>query len=129
MMLTTRYGVRIMVCHMGRPPRIHHGKTPHRIIFIREFAEKYGLEPADFIENLGVDKSTVSRWFAGQVPAEANLPRLAAYLHCEIADLFREPGDDWMRRFFQNRAADEIEHIKRSMETTFPMKTSNPNRK
>jgi transcriptional regulator with XRE-family HTH domain len=114
---------------MGRPSKIHGGKTPHRIIFIKEWADKYSLEPADFIENLGVDKSTVSRWFAGQVPAEANLPRLAAYLHCDVADLFRPPGDDWLRRFFQHRAEEEIEHIKRAMETTFPLKTGANTRK
>lgn len=86
-----------------------------------------GLEQKDFVEALGVDKGTVSRWFAGKLPAEANLPRIAAFLHCEgIDELFRPPGDNWMHRFFAGRAKAEVEHIKKSMETTFPRKSGSP---
>ena len=108
---------------MARPTSIHKGKTPFRLHYIPEWAAKYGLEQRDFIENLEVDKGTVSRWFAGRLPAEANLPRIAAYLHCGVDDLFRLPGDDWMKRFFDGRPKAEIEHIKKSMETTFPKKS------
>lgn len=83
---------------MGRP-RKNREEQPHSIHFIVEWADKRGLKPVDFVNALGVDKGTVSRWFSGKLPAEANLPRIAAFLEVGVDDLFRLPGDDWMQRF------------------------------
>jgi len=39
--------------------------------------KKSGLSKGDIAERLGVERSTVSRWFAGTVPSQAYLSRLA----------------------------------------------------
>lgn len=104
---------------MGRP-RKNRDDQPRSIHFIVEWAEKRGLKPVDFVNALEVDKGTVSRWFSGKLPAEANLPRIAAFLEIGIDDLFRLPGDDWMQRFFQNRSIEEIKRMRDTLEAAFP---------
>jgi hypothetical protein len=55
---------------------------------------------------LGVDKSTVSRWFKGTVPVEEHLIALTGFLEAEEpAALFRHPQDDWLAQFFRGRSA------------------------
>lgn len=49
-----------------------------RLHFIPEWAEARGLRQADIVEALqeagtGVDKSTVSRWFSGNLPEERHI--------------------------------------------------------
>ena len=111
---------------MGRPKKRQKQKkpptekSPDSLHFIPEWAERRGLEQVDFIEALGVDKGTVSRWFAGQLPAEINIPRIAAFLEIGVDDLFRAPHDDWLLRFFQNRSEDELKRMRASLELHFP---------
>jgi len=108
---------------MSSEPRIHSMKQPRRPHFIREWAERRHLTQADLARELGADKSLVSRWFNGSTPGVDWQQRLAALFHCEEDALFRHPDDDWIRRFFEGRSREEIEHIRRSLETIFPRKT------
>ena len=103
-------------------PKIHSAKTPRRPHFIEEWAQKRNLTQADLARELGADKSIVSRWYSGTSPGVEWQAKLAALFHCEPEALFRHPDDDWLKRFFEGRTQDEIEHIKRSLEVIFPKK-------
>lgn len=106
--------------HMPRPTSIHAGKQPNRLHYIVEWAERRQLTQADISRELGVDKSSVSRWFAGKIPAEKHLVALAALLIVDVADLFRDPDEDWLARFFRDRDAAERARIKATLEAAFP---------
>lgn len=106
--------------------RIHKGKTPPRIHFISEWMEKRGIRPADIVENLGVNKGTVSKWGAGALPSEDNVLALAALFEIDPNDLFRHPDDDWIARMFLGRKQAEAEQMRAAlaafMEQAFPRK-------
>jgi transcriptional regulator with XRE-family HTH domain len=108
---------------MGRPTKIHHGKQPHRLHYIIEWAERRGRKQADIVRGLDVDKSTVSRWFDGTIPSDTHLIALADYLEAgEPAALFRHPDDDWLARFFRERSQDEASRMRAMLEAAFPRK-------
>jgi transcriptional regulator with XRE-family HTH domain len=99
--------------HMAQVPKIHHGKTPPRIHYIAEWAEKRGKKQVDFVEAIGADKGTISRWFAGRLPEQPYLLKIAEFLAVdEPADLFRSPDDNWFKRIFEGRSKKEIEDSK-----------------
>lgn len=81
---------------MARPIRIHTDKLPPRLHYLVEWAEKRGLKQSDIVNELGVEKSTVSRWFAGRTISETYLVPLSELLHIEPLAIYRHPDDDWM---------------------------------
>ena len=83
----------------------------HRRHFIPEWAEKRGKRQADIVRDLGIEKSTVYRWFAeGVIPTEKHLVPLAGYLGApEVVALFRHPEDDWLARMFINKTEEQKE--------------------
>lgn len=91
--------------------KIHKNKTPHRIHFINEWAEKRNLKQSDIVEELGADKSIISRWFHGSIPSEKYLESLASLMATDIGGLFRHPDDDWLAGFLRNRNARERERL------------------
>lgn len=100
----------ITVAAMARPTRIHKDKFPIRFHYIPEWAARRKLKQADIVRELAsdVNKSTVSRWFSGVVPAEAHLIALTELFAAgEPAALFRHPDDDWIARFFRDRSPAE----------------------
>lgn len=106
---------------MGRPTKPE--PPAIRLHYIVEWAEHRGMKQADVARELGVDKSTASRWWAGSIPAERHLILLAVLLQVdEVAALFRHPGNDWLARFLQGRSRDEQERIKATLKTAFPKK-------
>lgn len=107
---------------MSEITRIHHGKQPRRPHYIKEWADFRGLKAVDIARELDADKSVVSRWFSGTTPSEDYQERLAALLGTSREGLFRHPDDDWLTRFFKDRSREEVERIKRTMETAFPRK-------
>src|SRR5580765_299335 len=112
---------------MGRPTRIHKNATPHRFHYIVEWAERRNLTQADISRSLGVDKSTVSRWFSGAIPSEMYLIPLTALLtgdDDEPAALFRHPDDDWLARLVRGRTADEVGRIKAMIDAAFPKRVA-----
>jgi len=105
--------------------RIHKDKQPRRPHFLKEWmATREGLIAADLAREIGADKSLVSRWLDGSTPGVEYQKRLAEFFHIEPESLFRHPDDDWLTRFFRGRPREEVEHIKKSMETTFPKKVA-----
>lgn len=106
---------------MSNVTKIHSGKSPTRIHFIVEWAEKRGLRQTDIVEEVGADKGLVSRWFKGTIPKEDYLEKLAALFGTDVHGLFRHPDDDWMARFFQNRSREELERMKTMLEAAFPV--------
>jgi transcriptional regulator with XRE-family HTH domain len=104
--------------------RIHKGKTPRRIHYIAEWAARRQLKQADVVRELGADKGTVSRWFAGALPEQPYLFRLAALFGMEEPnELFHHPDDNWMSRFLQGKSMDEIRRLRQMIEAAFPPKT------
>lgn len=106
---------------MARPKRPP-PESRIRLHYINEWADHRGMSQADIAESLSVDPGTVSRWFDGALPSEGALPRIAAMFGVDLAELFQAPGDGWLRRFFAGRSQEEIDHIKKSLEITFPKK-------
>lgn len=119
--LPRRGSLSSMASSMGRPPRIHKGKTPHRIHYIPEWARKRGIKQAQIAREIGVDKSSVSRWWKGAIPEERHLAPLCGLLGADfIGDLFRPPEEDWMLRLLRGRPPDEQERIEITINTAFP---------
>ena len=109
---------------MGKVTKIHQSRQPHRPHYIAEWAAARGHEnQAALAKHLGVDKSTVSRWYKGATPGTEWQERLAAAFNCEPEALFRHPDERWFTQFFAGRSRDEIEHIKKSIDVAFPRKT------
>lgn len=107
--------------NLMQAPRIHTGKNPHRTHYIAEWAERRGLKQADLSEELRVDKSTVSRWFAGNIPSEKYLLGLVDVLSLDsVPDLFRHPDEDWLARLFRRRSQEERERMILLLKTAFP---------
>ena len=115
--------VRPLLLHMVQISKIHTGKTPKRIHFIPEWAEHRGMKQADVIAELGADKSTVSRWWSGNLPQDKWLEPLARLFRTDIHGLFRPPEDDWLARFFPDRTEEERRRAQSILENAFPKKT------
>ena len=104
---------------------IHQNKTPVRRHFIAEWAEHRGLSQADIARELGIDKSVVSRWFnEGKLPRAENQEALAGLFGVEPEAILRDPDDDWIARFMQDRSREEKERIKTTLESAFPRRAS-----
>lgn len=116
-----RRGKIVHFFEMTTPPRIHASKQPRRPHFIKEWAAKRNLTQAQLGKELGADKGVVSRWYSGSSPTEDWQKRLAAFFGCEPDALFRHPDDDWLKRFFDGRNAEEIERIKQMLDLAFPV--------
>jgi transcriptional regulator with XRE-family HTH domain len=105
---------------MAPVAKIHKGKQPHQFHFIPEWAEKRKVSQADIARELAVEKSTVTRWFAGVVPTNKHLVPLAAFLTQEDPPdptaLFRHPDEDWLTRLFRSRAAEDRKDFKEMIE-------------
>lgn len=121
-----------------RIEHIHSGKTPRRTHYIAEWAAKRGRIQKDFVKNVGADKGTVSRWFAGALPETPYLLKIVAFLELEeIADLFRSPDDNWLTRMFEQRKRlmalllerepEELTKIKNMIEAVYPLKKDGTN--
>lgn len=109
---------------MSNVTQIHKSKQPRRPHYIKEWAEHRGYEhQSDLAAEIDADKSVVSRWYAGTTPGTEWQEKLAALFRCDPESLFRHPDDDWMARFLRGRDRDEIERIKRTLESAFPPKT------
>lgn len=109
---------------MARPTRIHQDKTPHRLHYIAEHAERLGMKQADIVAQIGIDKASVSRWFSGRLPSERHLEALALLFSTDVPGLFRHPDDDWLSRFFKARNQEEIERAQRILRDAFPDKVA-----
>lgn len=108
---------------MDKTASIHARRQPRRPHHIEDWAERRGLRQVDIVEQLGADKSVVSRWFKGSTPSEEWQEKLAALFHCDPESLFRHPDEDWLKRFMQQRSLEEVERMKQILEAAFPQKT------
>jgi len=112
---------------------IHQSKTPPRIHFIPEWAERRNLKQADIVALTGADKGLVSRWFKGVLPKQNYLDMLASIFEIDVASLFRHPDDDWLAQFFRDRTEAErdkaIEMLKVMFEIREPPKPAKDVRK
>jgi transcriptional regulator with XRE-family HTH domain len=105
---------------MAEITQVHRSKQPHRPHYIVQWAERRGLRQTDLADELGADKSSVSRWYRGATPALEWQEKLAALFHVEREALFRHPDEDWFARFFADKTAEQLERAKRMLEAAFP---------
>jgi transcriptional regulator with XRE-family HTH domain len=108
---------------MSNTARIHASKQPRRPHFIEAWAERRGLTQSDLSRELGVDKSIVSRWYAGASPSVKSQEMLAALFSCEIDGIFRHPDEDWMARLLRRLNQQEVERMKIALQAMFPART------
>ncbi|MBD9372090.1 helix-turn-helix transcriptional regulator [Rhizobium sp. ARZ01] len=104
---------------MSNIETIHATKTPTRIHFIVEWAEKRNLSQADIVREIGADKGLVSRWFKGIVPKTDYLERLAALFDTDVHGLFRHPDEDWLARFFAGKSNEQREQAIEMLKVLF----------
>lgn len=101
--------------------RIRPQKQPRRPHYIPEWAEHRGFKTqVELAEELGIDKSTVSRWYNGSSPGIKHQEALAELFNCDPESLFRHPDDDWLARFFKERSREEVQRAKVMLEMAFP---------
>ncbi|QIB36930.1 helix-turn-helix transcriptional regulator [Rhizobium oryzihabitans] len=100
---------------------IHANKTPRRIHFIPEWAEKRGLKQKDIVEELDVDKGLVSKWFnKGVLPKPEYLDKLCILFQLEeVGSLFRDPEDDWLAQFFRDKTEEQKEKAVQMLKLMF----------
>jgi transcriptional regulator with XRE-family HTH domain len=88
--------------------------------YVPEWARHRRVRQTDIARALNVDKSTVSRWFDGALPAEIHLIALAGYLEAEEpAALFRHPDDDWLARLLRGRSDTERQRAIKMIQVMF----------
>jgi transcriptional regulator with XRE-family HTH domain len=108
---------------MGSVTKLNRTKQLRRPHHIVDWAEKRALTQAEIANEIGADKSVVSRWFGGATPSEEYQEKLAALFGADDPEaIFRHPDDDWLRRFFEGLDQDEIDRAKRMLEAAFPKK-------
>lgn len=105
---------------MTKVEKIHASKQPRRPHYIEEWAMRRNLKAIDLAREIGADRGLVSRWYAGGSPGVEWQEKLAAFFDIEPESLFRNPDEDWLKRFFDGRKKDEIERIKATLEAAFP---------
>lgn len=99
---------------------IHASKQPRRPHYIAEWMERRNLKAIDLAKELGADKGLVSRWLDGASPGTDWQEKLGAFFGCGRDGIFRHPDEDWLKRFFEGRKADEVARIKATLEAAFP---------
>lgn len=113
---------------MSNTTKIHQGKTPIRIHFIEEWAEKRGLRQKDIVSELDVDKGLVSKWFnKGVLPGPEYLERLAALFGTDVHGLFQDPEDDWLAKFFRDKTEEQKEKAIQMLKIMFDNKKEGTN--
>ncbi len=120
--------------NMARPSKPDRSNVEHKFHYVPEWAAHRQMRQSDIMRSIGVDKSTVFRWFEGTIPAEKHLIALSGLFDCEIESLFRHPDDDWLVRFFRSQAElrnafigrdpDELARMRQVLELTFPKKVA-----
>jgi hypothetical protein len=110
---------------MSDVDRIYTNRQPRRPHYVAVWADVRNMRQVDIAEQLGADKSLVSRWFSGSTPSVHWQERLAALFHLDSPDaLFRHPDEDWMARFLRGRSREEMDRIRQVLEVTFPKKVA-----
>jgi transcriptional regulator with XRE-family HTH domain len=102
---------------------IHKGKEPVRLHYIPEWAAKRRLKKADIAEELETQRSTVGRWFKGQIPGDDYIFRLAALLTQEEEPdpriLFQHPDENWLSRLLRQKEGKEKERLMKAIQALF----------
>ena len=98
-------------------------QDPIRLHYINEWAERRNMNQQDIADELDVNKATVSKWFNGALPSEANLPRIAAMFGVEVYELFMLPEDTWLANFVKGRSKEATERMRLTLEVAFPPRT------
>lgn len=95
-------------------------KSPDRLHYIVEWAERKNMTRADISRGTGADKGVVSKWFNGVLPRQAYLEQIASLFDIEVESLLRHPDDDWLTSLFQRLNEEEKQRAKELLTLAFP---------
>lgn len=99
----------------------HNGPKLH---YIAEWAEKRGVTRAAMARALGVEKSTVGRWFDGSLPLEKYVVMIADILEVDEPNaLFRHPDNDWLARLLRRTPEKDKDATRKAIEAFLELKT------
>lgn len=107
---------------------IYDRRQPKRPHYLAEIMEWKDVERATIIEELGVDKSLVSRWLDENnpsTPGKVWARKLGIFFASgpeedDFVDIFTDPAVARFRRLTTGRSQEEIERMLASMEAAFP---------
>ncbi|WP_037431614.1 helix-turn-helix domain-containing protein [Sinorhizobium fredii] len=80
---------------------------PDRLHFIPEWADKKGMKQVEVALRVGASQSVVSRWYAGNMPLNDYLAKLADLFGIEVHGLFLHPDEYWISRMLRGRSPAE----------------------
>lgn len=113
----------------------HDNPIGERLHYIPEWAAHCGFEGRgaqtklrEALEAIGapIHKGTISRWFAGKTRSRLDPDHEAALLVLfgleDRESLYRHPSEDWLTRFFRERATTEADKLRaqKILEKSFP---------
>lgn len=96
------------------------GRQPRRPHFLKEWMAWRDKRNIDLIDDLGVDKSYISRWLKGTTPGEAWAEKLRVYFKAGPDGIFERPSSVWFTEFLEERDDLDFERVKNTLEAAFP---------
>lgn len=76
-----------------------------------ELCAKAGISPSAAAEEMGFQRSVVTRWRGGTVPRDANLQRVADYFNVPVESLTAGQKEKAPGRMAENLSAEELEIV------------------
>lgn len=76
-----------------------------------ELCAKAGISPSAAAEEMGFQRSVVTRWRGGTVPRDANLQRVADYFNVPVEALTAGQKEKAPGRMAEDLSADELEIV------------------
>jgi hypothetical protein len=107
---------------------IYAKRQPKRPHYLAEIMEWKDVDRAALIEDLGVDKSTLSRWLDEENPTTPGTEwaeKLGRYFASgpeddDFVDIFTDPAVSRFRRLTVGRSDEEIDRMLATLEAAFP---------
>jgi hypothetical protein len=109
---------------------IYAKRQPKRPHYLAEIMEWKDVDRATLISDLGVDKSTLSRWLDEKDPTTPGTEwaeKLGRYFASgpedeDFVDIFTDPAVSRFQRLTAGRTDDEIDRMLATLEAAFPSK-------
>lgn len=112
------------------PVVIYAGRQPKRPHYLAKLMERHEKDRSDLIEDLGIDKSTLSRWLdpdRPSTPSEKWAKKLGRYFASgpedeDFVDIFTNPSAHRFQKITKGRSEEEIDRMLATLEAAFPAK-------
>jgi len=110
------------------PARIYAGRQPTRPHYLAALLRAKNVTRATLIEELGIDKSLVSRWLDEDRPTtpgrhwQKELGRYLASDPDDFVDIFTDPNVSRFQRLTRGLSAEQVDQMLSSLEAAFKIK-------